>query len=236
MAEKETPRSNYNPELNKMLVQILDRDGNKDNIERAFHLIMADADPDTKSSYTGFTILKDVIHLHDLDLVKKFVIEAKCSINVLDSNNRKPIDYAIEFLCHDIVEWFLNNGIDVNEIVSGSHSQKCKRLHVLADRTFRSKVDERNAITIAKLLIAKGANVLEMNENRENPVELAKLRNPYGDFTKFMKEEKHKIGDILHSKANETILELVEENKELKKRCQIWNLNLKKDSKKWRKK
>ena len=219
--------SNYSQELSNVLKGTIDCITTRETVEQAFHLIMAGADPNTQCKLHQHTILIQVIHLGDLHLFKKFVKEAKCSTNIEDSNQRKPIDYAIAALCPKIVEWLLDNGSDANEIVS-SDKGKCKRLHVLSDYILNSAADVENAIAIAKLLINKGANVVEMDERGWLPMQLAERNRPCGEFTNFLKEETQKIRNKLNeetwceklkiAEASDTDLELMAENKEIKKK------------------
>ena len=224
--------SNYNEELNKVLEGLFEVRISKEKLEKAFHLIMAGADPNTKNKYQQ-TILIQVIYLKDFDLFKKFVNDAKCSTNIEDYWQKKPIDYAMGYLCPKIVEWFLDNGSDANEIISYGRC-KYKRLHALSDFLFYSDIevenaiaDVENAIAIAKLLIAKGANIVEMDERGWLPWQLAERNRPHGGFTEFLKEETEKMRDKLNTesneklkiaKASETDLELMAENKEIKKK------------------
>ena len=137
-----------------------------------------------------------------------------------------------------MVQWLLENGSDANEMVSYTLTGKCTRLHVLSNFWFNSAADVENAIAIAKLLIDKGANILETDENRMLPMQLAMRKIPYGDFTEFLKDETYKIWMNLGanqklkiSKGFDIDLELIAENKELKKKLseieektkKIWN-------------
>ena len=214
--------SNYNPELTKVLQGIVEGRGCREDLEKAFHLIMAGADPNSQRR-----ILIHVIYLGDFDLFKKFVTEAKCSINFEIDNHFKPIDYAMSSLCPKIVEWLLENGCDANEIVSSGTHGKCKRLHLLSAYPIHSSVDAEKAIAIAKILINKGANIVEMDEKGWLPWRLAARNRPDGEFTNFLKEETQKVWNQLNAEANENLkiakasetdLELMAENKEIKRK------------------
>ena len=226
MAEKETPKSNYNPELNNMLLEILRGDGTRNDIEKAFHLIMAGADPDLKQiSYDNSTILKKVIYLQDLNIFKKFVIEAKCSTNIKSLGGRKPIDFAIKEWCGSIVQWLLENDAASSKetIMDSIIHEKRNRLHLLIDS--RRLLDkEQDGIFIAALLIDNGVDLLERNEDGMIPWELAEKKWPNSAFSLFLKKETsrkfNKIDDnekINLAKANLTELYLMEENRNLKK-------------------
>ena len=233
MSGKEIPKSDYNHQLNNILAKIIDGDGHKSDIEKAFHLIMAGANPDLRSSYYKYTILNKVIFLKDFDIFKKFVIEAKCSINIEDFLGKKPIEYAIRFSCPSIVKFLLENESDANETIYYPTQGKCNRLHILIGYESANSTNKDNAILIAQTLIAKGVDLLAKNGNGMIPLELAEKNLPQSEFTEFIKKETIKAfnkmdnnGKLNLEKPYLTELYLTEENTDLKKE----NADLKKEN------
>ena len=111
--------------LNKTLEKLIIDGQTRENIELAYWLIKAGADPNTRNK-DGITIIWPIINLDDAKLLERF-FKLECSIK-FNSNNNYPIDYAIDNYKINIIDWILSNKLDADD---ERIYLKCKKIHYL---------------------------------------------------------------------------------------------------------
>ena len=210
----------YSEDLNKVLDKIISCDSTKESLEKALHVILAGANPNYRKDY-GNTILMKAVQVNDFEMVKALV-KAGCDVNVERIDKFKPVDMAINNLSYEMVEWFFNNGNDIHELVK-RYNKTFKRIHFLCSIAALKSIDKHiQAIKIAKLMIEKGADLLEVDSEGLLPAEIAKtnIANDFEKtnlpFYKFIKKESAWAQAQLSKNDKDLIPKLQNENIELK--------------------
>lgn len=192
--------------LNDILKKIIDKEPELPELEKAYHVIKAGADPNTKNEI-GETILFPVVKTKEITLMEKFV-EAGCDINVKNIRNYKPFDVAICENAKDVVAWFLENGFEVNELLYLTHGDWTgNRLQLLCKGFYSNNEEKENIIDTTKVLIKYGIDLLERDSDDNLALDILNCynNNESSKLYQFLKnetEKAQKLFDIKHPKTS----------------------------------
>ena len=206
---------NFQTVLDTSLEFLIKASLEKNELIKAYHLIKAGANPNIQNK-KGYTILLPVINYGDLGLLKDFV-EAGCDIQHKDISGEKPIDYAINNQFVDITEWLLDNGVDVNEVLSNRSASwdTYKRIHYICCHPLGEEdltKSKNNMKNIAEIFIKKGANLLEEDNSHYGnlPIDWAMINNSADHpFVKYIRDETNKQAKLASISIKELIIETI---------------------------
>lgn len=150
-------------------------DGFMDSSEYIYDLILKGADPNITGS-DGKTILMKLARLHNVEIIRKFV-NIGCNKFSVDSNNFMPIHYAIIEFNTPVIEWFLDNGCDINITIFN----KCV-LKYICKEALTCVISQEDAIEISKLFIDRGYDLLKKNKNGETLITMFKSWKNYYQY------------------------------------------------------
>jgi ankyrin repeat protein len=163
----EQQKENYNNELKDFI-------GVSNQFDRAERLIKLGADPNTFSRGGAGILHSVVFSVGTVELIEKFV-KLGCDVNIENQVGWKPIDYAIQGSKFEALEWFLRNGIDVNERTSYKYNMPHKlngtRMHLICNSSIGRPDDARKLLDI---YIKNGGNLLLKDNDNKIPLDIAK--------------------------------------------------------------
>jgi ankyrin repeat protein len=202
-----------NKQLDALLQELINlRQNTGGNLTTAYHLIKAGANPNITSEIYDETILWSVVRHGDIKILEKFV-NIGCNIFHIDQFDKKPIDIAIQENLPQLVEWFLNHGIDINESVG-----LIKRIHSACEYKYEdhTEIENNNRMEIIKIMIQQGADLNESINVTGTPLDNALYfnQNKNNVFIEFLKKETEK--QRLEQKQSHEVNLLKEEIKVLK--------------------
>ncbi len=156
-------------------------------------------------------ILHYVAMYGTLEQLEKFV-KVGCDINALNCSDQKPIDFAIRYSKADQVDWYLSNGINIDE----KYADKFKRIHFACSLSslITNDSDLEKHIEVIKVLLKHGADLHERDDSeckyKRIPIEcaIAVYGNP--KFIDFLKKEMEKARVMQTENLNQTLKSLIE--------------------------
>lgn len=149
------------------------RNLNENDMSLALMLILSglDCNPNLVGSI-GNTILFEVVKFDDVQMLKEF-INAGCNMHWKNDAKRKAIDVACDCYALNVVEWFLKNGIDANEIVDKDGKT---RLHKICSIEHKPSENIEDAIALINLFSGAGASFLKKDSAKHLPLHFLNIR------------------------------------------------------------
>ncbi len=230
--------------LNAALYNLIGGAPTKDNLYLAYYLIKAGADPNLRGK-NNITILFTAVASNNIEMVEKLV-SIGCDVNVYDRYGNNPIDLACDNYFNDLVDWFLNHGVDINQNICNSSCNKEKRIHSICRPAYTFQSDPEKiskAINLVKVFLKHGANLLEENNETDGWTPLyyatyemkGKMKEEMkgemkkkNQFVKFIKEETEKQEKQREEKLKNASINLFKEIEEMMKQKAILKEQIKK--------
>lgn len=185
----------YDDKFSAMLKKLVYVTVSQEELKLAMYLIQKGADPNIRGTAFSSTILMCAIFAQNpLSYIKALITDCGCDIEAKDSDGNSAIHYALIGLNVPVVEWLFSNGLDINKKFILKNKTTLGYLHYFCPKIFDCpSSDEEKAIEIVKILIDKGANLLEYDSDGHLPIDLIGA-SPSSKFYEFVKYETIKKG------------------------------------------